>query len=60
MQKTIDDFTKEIGLTDKQSSAVKKYVLDLIVDNLNSMKDEYNQEIDTAIDSLTGMEKEDK
>ena len=56
MQKNIDEFTKEIGLTGEQSTAVKKYILDLVVDNLNSMKDEYNQEIDTAIDSLTEIE----
>ena len=56
MSKNIDEFTKEIGLTNEQALAVKKYILGLVVDNLNSMKDEYNQEIDTAIDSLTEIE----
>lgn len=56
MLKNIDEFAKEIGLTDLQSLAVKKYILDLVVDNLKSMKDEYNQEIDTVIDNLTGIE----
>ena len=56
MQKNIDEFTKENGLTPQQSSAVKEYILELVVDNLKSMKDEYNQEIDTVIDSLTGIE----
>jgi len=56
MPKNIDEFTKEIGLTRDQSSAVKEYILELVVDNLKSMKDEYNQEIDTVIENLTGIE----
>ena len=56
MPTNIDDFTKEIGLTEDQSIAVKKYILELVVDNLKSMKDEYNQEIDNVIDSLTEIE----
>jgi len=57
MVKNIDEFTKEIGLTPKQSSAVKEYILELVVDNLKSMKEEYNQEIDAVVESLTGIEK---
>ncbi|MFA5827944.1 MAG: hypothetical protein WC841_01080 [Candidatus Shapirobacteria bacterium] len=56
MQKNIDEFAKEIGLTNAQSAAVKEFILDLVVDNLKSMKDEYNQEIDTVIDSLSGID----
>lgn len=56
MQKNIDEFAKEIGLTSDQSIAVKEFILDLVVDNLKSMKDEYNQEIDTVIDSLSGID----
>ena len=60
MSKNIDEFTKEIGLNPEQSDAVKKYLLNLVVDNLKSMKDEYNQEIDTAIDNLTVIEENNK
>ena len=56
MPKKIDEFTKEIGLTEKQALAVKEYLLELVVDNLNSIKDEYNQEINAVIESLTGAE----
>ena len=50
---TIDEMAAEIGLSDVQTKAVKEYVLSLIVDNFKQMKEEYNQELDTAIKNLT-------
>lgn len=47
-----DEFAKKIGLNNDQYSAVKKYILDLMIENLKEMKDEYNNEIETVIEDL--------
>lgn len=50
---SIDDFAKKINLTSEQTDSVKKYIVELLLDNLKSMKEEYDAEIDRAIESLT-------
>lgn len=51
---SIDDFAKRTNLTKEQTAFVKKYIVELLLDNLKSMKDEYDAEIDRAIESLVG------
>ena len=48
----VDEFSQSIGLTPEQSKAVKGYIMSLVVDNFKQMKEEYNQEIDMAINNL--------
>ena len=50
---SIDDFSKRTNLTKEQTESVKKYIVELLLDNLTSMKEEYDSEIDRAINSLT-------
>lgn len=52
----INEFAVKIGLNSEQTDAVKKYIIDLLLDNLQSMREEYNGEIDRAIKSLTNPE----
>ena len=47
-----EDFAKRINLSEEQKKEVEKYIKLILLDNLNSMKDEYNKEIDDAIDSI--------
>lgn len=49
---TVDEFSQSIGLNPEQTKAVKSYIINLLIDNLMQMKDEYNQEIDSAISNL--------
>lgn len=51
---SIDDFAKKINLNPEQTDSVKKYIVELLLDHLKSMKIEYDAEIDRAIESLTG------
>lgn len=51
---SIDDFSKKINLNPEQTESVKKYVVELLLDHLKSMKIEYDAEIDRAIESLVG------
>lgn len=48
----VDEFSQSIGLTPEQTKAVKGYIINLLIDNLMQMKEEYNQEIDAAIGNL--------
>lgn len=48
----VDEFSSSIGLTPEQSKAVKEYIMTLVIDNFKQMKEEYNQEIDSAINNL--------
>ncbi|MCL4384029.1 hypothetical protein M1116_01090 [Patescibacteria group bacterium] len=50
----IDQFAESIHLNAEQTKAVKEYIVNLLLDNLRQMKEEYNQEIDTAIKNLSG------
>lgn len=50
---SIDDFAKKIDLNKDQTEAIKKYIVELLLDNLRSMKEEYDAEIDRAIESLS-------
>lgn len=49
-----DDFSKKIGLTEDQKQAIMTYILEILADNLRSMKEEYNLEIDKTIEGLKG------
>ena len=49
---SIDDFAKKVNLNPEQTESVKKYIVELLLDHLKSMKVEYDAEIDRAIDSL--------
>ena len=51
---SIDDFAKKTNLTKEQTEALKKYIVELLLDHLKSMKVEYDAEIDRAIESLIG------
>lgn len=48
----VDEFCQSIGLSADQTKAVKEYIINLVIDNLVQMKDEYNEEIDGAISNL--------
>lgn len=49
---TIDQFAVSIGLNEEQTKAVKEYFINLLVTNFELMKQEYNDEIDRAIENL--------
>jgi hypothetical protein len=51
-----EDFSKKIGLNDKQKKAMEDYIKEVIKENLLLMKDEYNNEIDLVINSLADKE----
>lgn len=48
----VDEFCQSIGLSAEQTKSVKEYIINLVIDNLVQMKDEYNEEIDGAISNL--------
>ncbi|MDP4009745.1 MAG: hypothetical protein Q8P53_02040 [Candidatus Shapirobacteria bacterium] len=48
----LDEFFIKIKLNPEQSTAVREFIIDLLVDNLKLMKEEYNGEIDRAIKGL--------
>ncbi len=48
-----EDFAKRINLSEEQKKETEKYIKLILLDNLNSMKEEYNQEIDNAIESIS-------
>ena len=54
----IDQFAKSINLNETQTKAVRDYIISLLLDNLQQMKDEYNQEIDAAIKNLSGYDEQ--
>jgi len=47
-----DDFSLKAGLSEKQKLAVMEYIMELLADNLKSMREEYDAEIDRAIDGI--------
>lgn len=47
-----EDFAKRINLSEEQKKETEKYIKLLLLDHLNSMKDEYNKEIENAISSI--------
>lgn len=49
---TIDQLATEIGLNEKQKTAIKEYLLKLLLANFQLMKQEYNEEIDKAMVGL--------
>jgi hypothetical protein len=52
MMDNFDDFATKAGLSETQKLAVMNYIMEMLVDNLRSMKDEYNGEIDQAINGI--------
>jgi|RifOxyD1_1024033.scaffolds.fasta_scaffold89699_2 hypothetical protein len=50
--KTIDELVSELKLNPKQSQVLKIYVSDLIVELLESLRDENNNNFNETIDGL--------
>jgi len=47
-----DDFASKAGLSQEQKLSVMRYIMELLVDNLRSMRDEYDTEIDQVINGI--------
>jgi hypothetical protein len=47
-----DDFASKAGLSQEQKLSVMRYIMELLVDNLRSMRDEYDTEIDQVISGI--------
>jgi hypothetical protein len=50
--KTIDEITAELKLSPEQSLGVKKFVSEMIIELLESLRDENNQNFNETIESL--------
>ena len=50
--KTIDEICRELKLTPEQSTGIKDYMIDLVIDLLESLKEDNLKNFDETIENL--------